>query len=130
MENALSVRQMLWLRGGGLIVVVLAASAAFHWGGAYPIVNVLASAVCLYVGKVCGVPAEAILRYALSAMHPDKAAQFTLDAVRSMPPAQAEDLARQIISSFPPKPTVVLVNTDAADFVPPPPPAPPPPPKP
>lgn len=103
-------RRMLILRGAGALAVVGANVLAGLFADRLPVLNLLASAVCWYVGKVLGVPLDDVLRQTLT-RNPTAAVELAASAIRSMPPA-----ARSVLASIPPEAdaqrvAVVLLNT-------------------
>lgn len=111
----LDANRLLILRAVGLVLVVAATVAAALLGPKWPVVNVAATTVCWYVGKVVGIPADAVVKYALQAMHPDKAVSVAVGALQSLPPEQAESATRTLLASIPPaaqaRVGVVLLNS-------------------
>lgn len=68
----------------------------------YPWLTAVNTAVAWWVGKLLGVPLDAVVQAALAAMKPDRAVMVAVDALRSLPPEQAEDATRTLLRSIPP----------------------------
>lgn len=106
-------KHILLLRLLGVLAIVGVNVAAVMLGDKVPAIEVAATAVCWYIGKLLGVPLDAVVKQAL-ASDPDKAVDIAAEAIRSMPPVAAEVATRALLASIPPdaqQRVVVLLNT-------------------
>lgn len=113
--------RMLRYYAAGLAVVLACIFVCVQWGTEYPILQVLALGVCTFVGKLLGMPLEAVFTHVMQ-KRPDMAVKIAIDALQSLPPEAAEEATKQLISSIPPAAIqrVVLVNTSEPPPEPPP----------
>jgi len=95
-------QKVMALRGAGLVLVTAVTAAASVWGADFPVLHIVAAAVCWTVGKVVGVPADAVTQLALTLMRPERAVDTAVSALRSFPPEQAESATRTLMSSIAP----------------------------
>lgn len=86
------------------VAVVLTSTGLTAWlGPRYPWLAGVNSALAWAVGKLLGIPLDEVVRSALAAMQPDRAAIVATDALKSLPPETAADVTRSLLRSIPPE---------------------------
>lgn len=85
-------------QGIGVAVVGAMSALTYLLAPQYPWLVPLDTGVCWLVGKLLGMPVDAVVSAALARMQPDRAAAVTAKALQSMPP----EATRTILRSIPP----------------------------
>ena len=97
-----SSRQIQALRALGIVLVVGLGIAEVLFGARYPALAPIATGVGWLVGKLLGVPLEAVLDAALQAMRADKRVEIARHAMASLPPREKHQLIEFVGSMHPP----------------------------
>lgn len=101
-----STRKWLY-RGAGCCAVFMSTALALAventWPAAGPIAVLANAGFASWIGKLLGIPVDSVLKSALAAMRPEKAAQLHAQALASMPPEQAAAATVEAVASLPPE---------------------------
>lgn len=97
-------RLLLYRVLGGLAIAAIAVVSTWL-SPRWPWVATVAAPACAYIGKLVGVPVDAITEFALRLMQPERVAALAVRAIQSMPPERSTVATRRIIASIhPPAP--------------------------